>query len=649
MKIFIKIIVILFMTIFVAGCNYLDVVPDNTATLDDAFKNRSAAEKSLFTCYSYLPDPTDPYYYPAYFSSHDEFESGSSSWIINLPAVQVGLGNLNSNDPTLNFWDGENGPESLFKAIRFCNIFLEGIGQPKDMEESERQQWIAEVKVLKAYYHFFLMKMYGPIPIVKENLPVSSSPEEVRVFREPVDEVVDYIVELIDEALPNLPLTLESPDTEQGRITKAIASSIKAKTLVWGASPLFNGNSYYKDWKDSRDKQLISSTYSREKWERAAVAIKEAIDICHSAGHILYAYNKASNTSTYAMGDSLTQLMTIRKAITDRWNKGIIWASTESFEYGKGGTSAYTPYGNMQLALYPCMYVADASLNASKSYASFNMAELFYSNKGIPIDEDDSWDYGDRYKTMVSSVNAKNDQYIPVGEISARLNFNREPRFYADLGFDRGYYEIATETSNGGLSFNTALKLRHGEAGSGVCLTGYYVKKLVAFETSASRNGSYSYSGYQYRFPLIRLSDLYLLYSEALNEIKDAPDSDVYQWIDYVRAAAGLKGVVESWKDSNKPNRPSKKDEMRKIIQQERMIELAFEGQRFWDVRRWMLAEDLWSKPTKSWNIAGNTADDYYKLRDFYTGRTFLTRDYLWPIKDYDLRINRNLEQTYGW
>src|SRR5699024_8319837 len=110
------------------------------------------------------------------------------------------------------------------------------------------------------------------------------------------------------------------------------------------------------------------------------------------------------------------------------------------------------------------------------------------------------------------------------------------------------------------------------------------------------------YDQHNYHFPLIRLEDLYLLYSEALNEMKSQPDGEVYEWIDKVREHAGLKGVVSSWQNASRyPNAPGSKEQMRKIIQKERLIELAFEGQRFWDLRRWKTANEYWSLPPMRW------------------------------------------------
>src|SRR5690606_9722659 len=104
---------------------------------------------------------------------------------------------------------------------------------------------------------------------------------------------------------------------------------------------------------------------------------------------------------------------------------------------------------------------------------------------------------------------------------------------------------------------------------------------------TAVPDNSASISNYRYAFPIIRLADLYLLYSESLNEWKETPDPDVYQYIDLVPARSGLQGVVESSANhSIQPDKPLSREGMREIIQRERMNELAFEGVRVWALRR---------------------------------------------------------------
>ena len=654
MKSLIKILVLTSL-MGIMSCNYLDVVPNNTATLDNAFSNRSVTEKFLRTCYSHLPDPTNPWNYPTYMTSRDEYDWRVDSRAGNAPAGQISQGLQNSNSPFQNYWSGGNGGSSLYIAIRDCNIFLENAHIPRDIEEEERSRWIAEVKFLKAYYHFFLLELYGPIVLVKENLPVSATPAEAMVYREPVDECVDYIVQLLDESIAGLPLILPDPASEQGRIDQTIAMGIKAKVLALGASPLFNGNTDYAGWIDNRGKQLVNQQYDVTKWEKAAVATREAIDAAHSAGLRLYEFNKfAGGPQTFRMNDTLVQMMTIRKAVTedvDR-NPGVIWATQEQFANGKG-VSALAVLGNLLLSTFPVMFSTDQPMLSNYYSASWHMGELFYTNNGVPMDEDKSFDYSNRYQPRRATPGDKHQSYIATGEVTANMHFNREPRFYADLGIDRGFYEIASNTKDGGATFSPVLKSRYGDGTTTAGQASYTPKKIVAFETSGTQGDSKkTYTQYNYQFPLLRLSDLYLLYAEALNESKGAPDSEVYEWIDKVRAAAGLKGVVESWRNAAyNPDAPKSKIEMRKILQKERLIELAFEGQRFWDVRRWKIIDEYWTKLPMRWGGAASKTDEEFYVPTVYspTVRQVTFRDYLYPIRDYDLRVNSNLVQTYGW
>lgn len=638
-----------FILIGIVGCDYLDVVPNDAATLEHAFSNRSVAEKFLRTCYNSLPDPTNPFYYPTYFTSRDEFDGGFGGRYGTTVAGRIADGLQNTNDPYQNYWSGRQGGKSMYIAIRDCNIFLNNIHKPQDIMPEERARWIAEVKFLKAYYHFFLMQLYGPIVLAKEEVPLSAFPEELQVYREPIDEVVDYIVELLDESIQDLPLSLPDPTTEWGRISKTIALSVKAKVLATAASPLFNGNPDYKGWIDNRGVQLIPDTYDPSKWERAATAIKNAIDTCHLAGIRLYEFNKYTGGQTFNMNDSLVQLMTIRKAITEDVDKNpsIIWATQETFADGKG-FSSWAPLGNMLRVLFPQIYPEDQHSFASYLYASWHMSQLFYTNNGVPMEEDKTFNYAGRFDLRRATPGDKHESYIATGQTTVNMHFNREPRFYANLGFDRGYYELSTTTTNGGASFSPYLRLRAGEAKGDHF--GYSPKKIIPFESSVSQGDpNKRYTAYDYRFPLLRLSDLYLLYSEALNEMKSEPDNDVYYWIDLVRENTGVGGVVESWKNvSINPSKPATKSGMREIIQKERLIELSFEGQRFWDIRRWKIADKYWSLPPTRWGQS-RVAEEYYEPENHGDARQVTFRDYLYPLREYDLRINPNLVQTYGW
>ncbi len=222
---------------FSYSCNdYLDIVPDNVATIDNAFRMRSTAEKFLFTCYSYMPATGHSQTNPAMSSGDEVWFMYPPQDISNINTWEIARGNQNKTNPYYDCWSGGRSGTNLWIGIRDCNIFLDNIQKVPNMDQGEKNKWIGEVKFLKAYYHFYLMQMYGPIPLIRENLPIESNSDEVKMFREPVDEGFNYISELLDESMGTLPYEIVDQINELGRITRPIAAAFKAKVLVTAAS-----------------------------------------------------------------------------------------------------------------------------------------------------------------------------------------------------------------------------------------------------------------------------------------------------------------------------------------------------------------------------------------------------------------------------
>ncbi|MCK3685432.1 RagB/SusD family nutrient uptake outer membrane protein [Maribellus sp. YY47] len=608
------------------SCDYLDVVPDNVATIDDAFVDRASAEKFLASCYGYIPNFGDPWV-NAGIGSGDEVWFNEEIVGSSFNSALIARGLQNATNPHLNFWDGQMRGKNMYVGIRDCNIFLEEIDNASDLTDLEKKRWVAEVKFMKAYYHFWLFKSYGPIPIIRENLPIYTDTKDVKVYRAPVDDVVNYIVELIDEASPDLPMRVTSETTELGRITRPIALAMKARVLATAASPLFNGNTDYSSVVDNQGVALFNQSYDANKWQLAADAAKAAIDTALAANHSLVdEYRTKTDISP-----ELERECIIRSIFSDRNSPELLWGSTD-FRF----TQTY------QRMCVPLLIQVTSSNPVSQFYGStLRMAELFYTKNGVPINEDTSFDYENRYK-LRTSVTGEGD-FVRTGEQTAILHFDREARFYASIAFDRGnyfldptYYTVQTRLGE------LATKRNQGEFSA----TGYFVKKLINPNSAINSNTMLAY--YEYPFPIIRLADVYLLYAEALNEVKNAPDAEVYEYIDLVRARAGLEGVVDSWAQySSNPSKPTTKEGMRAIIKQERLIELAFEGQRFWDLRRWKDAEKYMNQPIQGWNISGAGAA-FYNVTTIFTP-SYSFKDYLWPIREDEIIKNPNLVQNPGW
>ena len=187
-----------------------------------------------------------------------------------------------------------------------------------------------------------------------------------------------------------------------------------------------------------------------------------------------------------------------------------------------------------------------------------------------------------------------------------------------------------------------------GKRGALYSITGYFAKKLVRYQNTMQ---STSIIIETYPFPIVRLADLYLLYSECLNEASrdSSVPEDCYIYIDKVRARAGLAGVKDSWRlHSVNPDKPLSHDGFRTIVRQERMVELALEGQRFWDIRRWNLTDKYFNIDMKAWDVNQSATSEYYKLITYYT-RQYNRRDNLWPLKEYDCIVNPRLVQNPNW
>ncbi|UYQ92497.1 RagB/SusD family nutrient uptake outer membrane protein [Chitinophaga horti] len=614
----------------VFGCHYLDIVPDNVATVDYVFRMRSKAEQYLFTLYSYQPRYTDQYNYLTILGG-DELWGNDYNVNISMPAWQIARGFQNIVDPYSNYWGGTRGGRGMFVAIRDCNTFIENIDKVPDMDDYEKKRWKAEATFLKAYYHYFLFRMYGPIPLLDKNLPISSGPNEVKVWQMPVDSCVNYIASLLDEAALELPPQIVNEATELGRATKAVALSVKAQLLVTAASPLFNGNSDYADVVNKKGEHLFSTSVDPKKWERAAEACRIAIEQCHAVGLKLYYQNPAF--IPFKVSDRTVTEMSIRNAVCLKWNSEIVWASTNSRA------------GGLQQEAIPKLYTSDKQNGAWSTFGvPFKIVEQFYTKNGVPINEDVTWDYNNRYAQRTATNNER--LMLKPNYITANLNFDREIRYYADLGFDASRWYGSSRFSD---SDNVYVEAKLGQVSNNhawaYSMTGYWPKKLVNPATISSATELTIQS---YPWPVIRLADLYLLYAEALNE-SAGPGAETWKWINEVRARAGLKSVEESWTQfSSNPTAYTTKPGMRKIIHQERLIEMAFEGARFWDLRRWKEAEYVMNEPVRGWNYTGKTADEYYQPRLLYN-QTFRKRDYLWPIMENDLIVNNQLVQTPGW
>lgn len=616
-----------------ASCNdYLDIVPDDgIATVDMSFNMRSTAVKWLYACYAFRghEDSGSLDSDPAMMGGDELWSENwrSSNVLWDPGTLYIARGRQSAAVNYANDW------RALYQALRYCNTLLSRADEVTDLPQWEKDQWVAEAKVLKAYYHFCLIRKFGPVPLMKDNLPVSASVEEVRVYRDNIDACFDYVLSLMDEALPYLPERPRSRE-EWGRIDAPAAAALKARISVYAASPLFNNNKDEALLVDNRKVRLFpekSETDEKARWEYAVRACKEAIDMAHASSKKLYNYD-----GNLHVNDTLKRELDLREFMFDAFNDEALWVNTQSY----GALNQDYICLNLNPEQYP-----DLVIRGGRTCVPLKIANQFYTRNGLPVEND--LERSTVNPETIREIAKDHRWYMKEGYYTAEFNFEREPRFYADLGFDGSLWGMPSK--NNPAPGEIAWISRGRNLSSP---TGYSAKKLVSHEARMLTSNSWTTHPCQWN--IMRLADLYLLYAEAINEAEgpSGPNSsELFESINLVRRRAGIPDVKTSWDEhSDTPGYYNSQFGMRKIIHRERLIELAFEGQRFWDLRRWKESSQEWEKPLESWTASKkNNKNEYYKVQVLYKYPSFTTRNYFWPIANGDLEQNPNLVQNIGW
>lgn len=611
----------------VASCSYLDVVPDEMPTEKDAFADQPAAERYLYSCYGYLPNPRAGATSLDFMTGDEVITAFEHETFASFPK-----GNYSSSNTVISYWN------TFFTGLRQCQLFLANIDQVPNLPQDIHDDYVGQVKFLIAYYHYLLIQCYGPTIIIDEVADVNASPETF-LARKPLEECVQFVCDLLDEAAQTLPAT--RLNVYYGLATSVAAKAVKAKLLLFAASPLFNGqggNSWYANFTNNDGTKLMPTQYDASKWAAAKTAMEEAIALAERSGYALYQETNYNTTDTSAPADPIQHKL--RYNIMHDANSEIIWADTrDEGVYGlQNKTMPYSP--------------SSAWNGVAPTWAMLNR---FYTKNGLPWDEDPA--YKNKNKTEVVTVPGDSQVACP-GEKTIAFNLDREPRFYAWIGFQGGYYEIMSAQNSGAYNNDPSFdgeRLVCDFAGDGIgegnCArgtrtndyapSGYLNKKGVMPSYQVSTGLSYAP---HYPWPVIRLADLYLGLAEAAVETNDLDVAKSY--LNRVRERAGIPTVETSWAGVADLTQ----SKMRDIVRQERMVEFYLENQNFWDMRRWLLAGQYFNVQAQGMNTEANNINDFAQVTNIIFERKFQTpMNYLLPIPTADLNNNPNLVNNPGY
>ncbi|WP_407430046.1 RagB/SusD family nutrient uptake outer membrane protein [Arcticibacter sp.] len=608
-----------------ASCkkDFLGQVPDDTLYIDDVFERKIYIERYLANVYTYIRSEVDNN------TSNNPWEGLSDEMDVtynDYATYSMNLGNWDRNRGDYNYWN------HYYRGIRNASFFLQNAipGRSIDLDENLLKQYRAEARALRAFYYAMLVRQYGPVIIMPDTPVPSDAPlEQFHLPRNSFDECIDYIVSEIDLALPDLleprdPAVQGDNTNSFARMSKGVALATKSRILLYAASPLFNGNTEYADFKNPDGKQLISQQFDVNKWKRAADAAKAVIDIPHYSLYKEYGTNGVYNP--YA---------SLKGIFTKDWNSEVIMAkSSDMYSADKNGSprgginSGAAGVGGWQ-SWGPTQSVVDAYFMANG-----HRPVLGYNSNGTPIINPASG-----YTESGSAPAAT--PYYDAG--TSNMYTNREPRFYVAVTFHQSKW---INGAGGATAANpmviSMLKGGNGgkyDNGRNWSRTGYVVRKLVHPGSTVNPDNIIKRTEVK-----IRLAEIYLNYVEALNEF-DPNNSDILVYLNMIRERAGIP------KYGSAPGEtpvPAGQDAMREAIHHERRVELAFENHRYFDTRRWKIAEETDGGDFYGMNTDATDKTNFLKRTVFET-RVFNKKYYLWNIVQSELNANPSLVENPGW
>lgn len=594
--------ILLFMGLILFSCNddYLDQVPDDRLTFDETFSQRSTVEKYLANIYSRVPSELD----------QRDTNSHSGPWLGASDEAEYWVSFHFGNFMDIGDWNANSGEISdhwanYYGGIRDCSTLIQNINKCQNCTDDRTNQYVAEARVLRAYFYYNLVRLYGPVILLGETpIPVDANLAELNLHRSTMQECVDYIVsELNTGALALTGVSFQ--DDNAGRMSRPFALAIKEKVLLLNASPLFNGNQDYASFVNDDGQNFISQSVDVNRWQLAADAAKSFIDEYVPGTFDLYKeYNSDGSYNPY---------LSTRNVMLVDFNKEMIFARP------RGGISYHydvTPYHSG----YP-----DEVHGAGGLAVTQEMVDAYFTANGRSIDDAASGYQQSGFSNFKAPFDFTNrstyNQWV-----------NREPRFYVgvtyneSLWLNRDFGNIITATWYFGNSGRAV-------GSNDYTPTGYVVRKNMITGNKNNTNRS---------IPMIRLAEIYLDYAEALNE-SDPGNPDILIYLNKIRERAGIPEYGSTDLDA-----PAGQAQMREAIHKERRVELAFENVRYFDVRRWKEAVQKFAGDFHGLDINANEESNFYDLVVFEQ-RIFNQRHYLWPIPQAEMNTNTSLIQNPGW
>lgn len=606
----IKIFFLLFAgMLLVASCkkSYLDKAPGVDVTESTVFSSRANLESFMATIYKYGMH--------SLFRYGDQQNFSTTVGVVQYDAAGPSAMMSDEGDASeasyylTNRWNtGEVLPSNIVSiedfryyirwiALRQINLVLQRAKEVPQLDPTATPDYInqvtGEVKVLRAMNYLEMIKRYGGVPIVDQ---VFEPGAFITLPRSSLDSCIKFILKDCEDAIanPNLPAAYSVVQT--GRVTKTVAYVVKAKTLLLAASPQFNTASPYLSIGNEADNRLIClGNNDVARWQQAADAATLAINYAESNG-----YRMIDDPAKRDPSDTVsTTPVWVGKAPDGNYkNSWLTFNNTEIILSYQGAAAAFST--NDPIRLFKPTF-ADGGTSRSGCTVPFNFLKKYEKKDGTP----QTW-----------PAAGGNDLLSKFLEL--------DPRFKQTICYTNSYY---------GVTDPKAAIYQGGTPGNvySTCLGGIWMRKYLPYGGNVRTN---------INDILYRVNELYLYRAEALNEANGTPPAQAYADVNKVRARSAMPPL---------PNGLSQQ-QFRERVRNESAIELVFEDHRFWDIRRWLIAENEGVMKGAMEGLRINKVNDRMFTWTTWTfeTRTFTKNMYLHPFPQAEV-LKGNLVQNPGY
>jgi len=500
---------------------------------------------------------------------------------------KISSGGVNASNADKGLWT------TTFQMVRTANIFLKNKDSIR-VSSATRDYWAGQVRFLRAWYLFTLLKHYGGIPLVGDRIFADN--EKIDVPRSSFEACIKYLTDELDAAATALPLSYRSGEANQLRVTKGAALAVKARMLLYAASPLFNSGPR----PDDPEHLLSFPNADPERWKQASDAAKAVI-----------------NLGVYSLyTSSATPLYTLFLENTPQPEHVLVYwqplATSNNFyiEASANPTSRGNMNGWAGVKYFPTQELVD-------EFEMINGIRITDPASGYPGIGDNMYKNRDPRLTYTVHYNGARRNMGSLGDQPVNTYTGVIPTGNA----------AATSASLDGIYTATGT------------LTGYFRYKMC--NNFAVGGGSELYRPWV----IMRYAEVLLNAAEATNEYVGAT-AEVYDWLKMIRSRAGITAGGNGLYGLKAG---MTKEEMREAIWHERRVELAFEEHRFWDVRRWKVAPQTENAETHGMEIT-RAANGSFSYRVIVIRKhVFTDAMYFWPIPQSEITKSPALIQNPGY